>query len=78
MSNDRLDGWTAIADYVGKAEKTCKRLASMDRPEDERMPVFRMLGVVCALKSALDAWQKRLAAKGLHAFNSAVNSGTIG
>lgn len=50
----RLEGWSEIADYLGRSEKWCWRWAK--KPVGERLPVYRVGGIVCADAEDLDAW----------------------
>jgi hypothetical protein len=64
----RLDTAKVIADYLGLSVRAVRRLASMRRPAELRLPLFRMTDAiganarVYALVDELDAWEARMAA----------------
>lgn len=53
--NEWLEGWAAIADYVGVSERTAKRYVYRKDP----LPVYKFINSVKAHSVALDQWMMR-------------------
>jgi len=51
-----LEGWKAIAEALGRTERSCRRYARRRR---DPLPVYRYLGTVVIHRAALDEWKKR-------------------
>ena len=58
LDDKPIQGWKAIAAYVGLSESWAKALGDRERFTDP-IPTFKRRGKVLALPSALDAWMKR-------------------
>lgn len=60
----RLDGWKQIAAWVHLSERQVKKLASVKKPQAERLPIFRLVRGpstrVAAFSDELDLWQLRM------------------
>jgi hypothetical protein len=51
-----LEGWPAIAGFIGESEDTAQRRA---RLRTDRLPVWKYFGTVLAWPSALREWKAR-------------------
>lgn len=64
----RLDTLKVIAGYLGLSPRMCRRLAAPHRPDELRLPLFRLTASeganarLYAYVDELDAWEARMAA----------------
>ncbi len=68
----RLEGWKEIAVHIRRSRRWCIFWAASSWPSEDRLPAYRLGGMVCAESVDVDTWLERRKAKGLDRIVSCV------